>query len=383
MRKVCFATPGALAMLQHGDGAVYGGSELRALRFARGLAAHGFDVSMIAPSSAAQASAVSGMKLVRGDAGSWSSILQRLRLRHHSPERAWQAADAGLYVSFGACDYSAMLAEWCHSFGRSMLLCSGSDADFSEDLRPGNMQTNLWGSRCDRCYDSMTKASVVTVQSDTQRRLLRERYRRDGPVIRNPAPFVPRSGPVRGGKYLLWVGKAVSNKHPELAIELARLCPDVRMRMIVNKVTEEDYRRLSADKPSNVDIVQSVAHGDMMREYENAFAFLSTSAVEGFPNTFLEACAFGLPIFSLHVDPDGMIARENAGVVSGGDLNSLAAEIRRFHGDPDLSARVGARGLAYVKTAHEPEGRLAEFAQLAGDILAGRAPADYRFRPLN
>jgi hypothetical protein len=45
--RVTFVTPGVLPLLREKEGTVYGGSELRAWRFARGLADIGFDVSIV------------------------------------------------------------------------------------------------------------------------------------------------------------------------------------------------------------------------------------------------------------------------------------------------------------------------------------------------
>jgi glycosyltransferase involved in cell wall biosynthesis len=377
MKKICFATPGVVAMLHQGGGAVYGGSELRALRFAKGLARRGFDVSMVAPASTSVSTLRdSGIALVRDESSRVPAALRWLISRPVSLSSAWEVANADLYISFGASDYSADLADWCRNAGRRMLLCVGSDVDFSEEFRPGNKDRNHWGNRCDRSYDSMTRATAVTVQTETQRQLLRERYRRDGRVIRNPAPFAPRPEPVSGGKHLLWVGKAVANKKPHLAIELARRCPDIRLRMIANKIGKDDYGALLADRPPNVEFVENVPHGEMAREYENSFGFLSTSVVEGFPNTFIEAGAFGLPIFSLYVDPDGIIERENAGVSAKGDIEFLASELTRFRSDAAAAQAAGACMLDYVKRMHDPEARIAEFVELATEIIESKFCTD-------
>src|SRR5690606_2664145 len=123
MKKICFATPGVVAMLHQGSGAVYGGSELRALRFAKGLARRGFDVSMVAPvSTSASTLRDSGIALVRDESSRVPAALRWLISRPVSLSSAWEVANADLYISFGASDYSADLADWCRNAGRRMLL---------------------------------------------------------------------------------------------------------------------------------------------------------------------------------------------------------------------------------------------------------------------
>ena len=224
MPRVAFVTPGVLPLLRGKEGTVYGGSELRAWRFARGLADIGFDVSIVGFDDEPVPTDLLGpISIVTPPTSpAWLAGLRRILGTVGAAQSApWRAADADVYVAFGVAEYNAALAEWCQANNRPFLLFAGSDADFSADYRPGNEARNLWGSRCDRCHDSIKSATTIVVQTETQRRIAKERFGSDAEVIANPVLMT--SSPPDGviGARFLWIGKAVDNKRPELALTVA------------------------------------------------------------------------------------------------------------------------------------------------------------------
>lgn len=365
MPRVAFVTPGVLPMLRQREGTVYGGSELRAWRFARGLADLGFEVSILASDNEAVPREVLGpVSIVTPPkASAWLSGLRRMFVNSNAAQSApWRAARADVYVAFGVAEYNAALAEWCVEAGRPLILFAGSDADFSSDYRPGNEARNLWGSRCDRCFDAIAKATSIVAQTETQRRLLKERFGRDAKVISNPISIEPAADGCSPRRYVLWIGKAVLNKRPDLALVIARECPGVAFRMIANKVDASSYQQLLDEAPENLSIVESVRPSELRGEFANAIALLCTSDVEGFPNTFLDAGSFGVPVLSLGVDPDGVLAREGGGVVTNGDLAALIKAVEQYANDAPMAKAAGERLRSHVRERHEAEGRIAEFA---------------------
>jgi glycosyltransferase involved in cell wall biosynthesis len=371
MSHICFAMPGVVPMLD-GRGTVYGGSELRAWRFASGLADRGHTISLISFENYDLPAAVVGaIRLIRGPAlkPRRSRFFRRREADGFGDyQTAWEYADADAYVVFGAAEYSAMLASWCRRQGRPLVLLSGSDLDFSAEYRPDNAAINPCGSRCNLCYDAVMMATAIVVQTEKQRRLARERFGREATVIANPIALPSSGVEPASRRNILWVGKSDAIKRPELACAVARLCPEVAFRLIVNRVGKGVFERLLAEAPSNVTIVDCVRPSDMHREYSTAFALLNTSLLEGFPNAVLEAGSFGVPLLSLSVDPGEIISREGGGALADDDIARLAELVRRYHDDPALAQAAGQRLQNYVRQHHEASARIGELADLMREV---------------
>jgi len=78
--------------------------------------------------------------------------------------------------------------------------------------------------------------------------------------------------------------------------------------------------------------------------YRDAHCLVSTSAHEGFPNTFLEAWRVGTPVVSLAVDP-ARIAREEAlGGFADGEFDRFVETVSHVATDETARRRRGERG---------------------------------------
>lgn len=369
MLRVAFATPGILPMLRRGDGIVYGGSELRAWRFARGLADAGFDVSILGGSENNVPRDLLGpVSIVAAQTPCLEAILSRLIKRGAAAlDDAWQTASADIYIAFGAAEYNASLGEWCRANNRPFLLFAGSDADFSEEYRPGNIARNIWGSRCDRCYDSIRLATKLVVQTQKQKQFAKDRFGVDTVVIANPIEIASHPGNAIGSRFL-WIGKAVENKRPDLLLALAEACPDQCFVMILNDVGNGLFERISSAKARNVEIVRSVPPSQLGEHFAEARALICTSDFEGFPNTFLDAGRFGVPVLSLKVDPDNIVVREQGGFVARGDFAELARAVKDFAAEPVSAVTAGRRLYDYVKREHEASQRVNELANVLREV---------------
>ncbi len=350
----------------------YGGSELRAWRLARHLAAEGScDVSMLAfDYGQARRSIRDGVAFRRDSSYVLSrSLWARLRGRafrgiHVGTEsgldlavwevKAWQTAAARVYVAFGVTNYTANLARWCAASNRRFVLLLGSDMDL-DPAEPGARAL----------YD---QPGLLLTQTEYQREEVLVRFNRKADVLRNPVVIPPCGDIERPREFALWVGKSDRIKCPERMIELARLCPELPITMIMNRADAALFDTLKAQAPPNVHIVDAVRPDRMRDYYSRAFALVSTSRIEGFANSFLEAGACGTPVLSMNVDPDGFISAHGGGILEG-DVGKAAAQMHRLHdarhwAPGSLGRTLGEAAYRYVSARHESGIILAQFSDL-------------------
>ena len=150
------------------------------------------------------------------------------------------------------------------------------------------------------------------------------------------------------------VGRLDRRKRPDLALELAAEFPDVRF-IVVGAAQDDRFAREIHDRYGGAGNVQFRGFVDpfagdaLSHVFSESWLLVNTSAREGLPNSFVEACGHGCAILSA-VDPDGFATRFGHHVLDG----DFAAGLRRL-----LSAgtwrEAGARGAEYVRATNAAE----------------------------
>jgi glycosyltransferase involved in cell wall biosynthesis len=189
---------------------------------------------------------------------------------------------------------------------------------------------------------------------------LKEVFGRDSTVIENPIDVAEWDKRLQDSatlpelpdwdRYVLWIGRADAiHKRPQLCLDLAHRCPEVRFLMILNPRDDVVEAEIIRKAPSNVRIVRWIPFTDMPAVYRNAAALVNTSALEGFPNTYLQAALPGVPIGSLEV-AEGFLKRSSAGVCTHGDQEQLAQFLReQWENTLTKSQRLNSVARQYVQ----------------------------------
>jgi glycosyltransferase involved in cell wall biosynthesis len=109
------------------------------------------------------------------------------------------------------------------------------------------------------------------------------------------------------GRYLLFVGRLVPEKAPDLLLRTFRRLPGDHRLVLAGDTSftdrfTGDLRRLAAHDPRVV--LPGYVYGAELQElYSNAAAFVLPSLLEGLPLTLLEAASYGLPVVASSIPP--------------------------------------------------------------------------------
>lgn len=410
--RVCFVCLYAYPLLNPGVTGQYGGSEVRIVAFARALARRGrFDVHMLVfdhgqprvenregitvhARSGVLPPVVGGVETLRrpwvkrlaagnrlqqaaGLALAAIHAMRRLAMRvrrsafdrlfrvdqvagwsiHPESQSSLEQVDADLYVAPGNNSVVSETLFYCRNRLRPFVFLAGSDGDFHPDFKEKPHEIGIYGYAGAMMVWNIENATAHVVQTEAQQAILQSRYGHDSRIVRNPISLVRASDTVDPQGHILWVGKSDWIKRPELCFELARQFPSHPFVMVVNPSERDLHARFRAEAATlgNVTVFEHVPFERIDTLFANARLFVSTSKFEGFPNTFLQAGKYGVPIVSLEVDPGEMLTRHGAGRVAHGDLGRLVADAGVLLNSPEEWKAVSEKSLAYVRAFHDIE----------------------------
>jgi glycosyltransferase involved in cell wall biosynthesis len=284
--------------------------------------------------------------------------------------RALAKADARAYVfrtglSGGIAAFTVG-ALFCMVRRRRLFFAASNDLDFILGRSDRSRLT-------ERLYQlALKRATRVVVQSEQQLELTRKVVD-DGRATLIPSFTEPASvrSPPGDDAPLLWVGRVIEYKLPLSFVDLAQALPEARFRMVAF-LTGESPPALSEqlDKASqrapNLEVVPQVRREQVLEWIARCTAVVSTSRYEGMPNVFLEAWTRGVPVISLHFDPDDRIARERTGICADGSWDRFVEAATMLRDDPRLRDQLGSNGRAYVERVHSLEAVGERWASMLG-----------------
>ena len=232
-------------------------------------------------------------------------------------------------------------------FCRNMKICKyiASDLDCQ---RSANLPYYLYKL-------GLKMSDCVLFQTATQKAMAEKNLHITGGFL--PNTFIPpqeTSDDVTKDIDVLWVGQFDSWKCPDRLLEIAEKLPQYKFA-VISKPISAAYRALEEKIRSlnNVDFIGTVPFEKTQSYFKCAKLYLSTSAVEGFPNTFLQAWYAKSPVVSVSFPCDGILQKENCGRLSG-SLDNAVKDIVELVENSHLRQQLGLNGYHYLLKNHNP-----------------------------
>ena len=177
---------------------------------------------------------------------------------------------------------------------------------------------------------------------------------------------------------ILWVARFDEQKRPEDALKIFNCVlnriPCAKLTFVgdFNTAIGRNVKsRVLSDSRLAKSVVFAGFQSDVWEWYSRASVFLSTAAFEGFPLTFMEAAAAGVPIVGYDL-PYLESTRGNAGFipVKMGDIDGAADAICRLLEDDEARAKAGAANRATFERMKSFD-QMAAYRKLFEDVKAG------------
>jgi len=368
--RVCFVGLGNLPVLApEYSSQRAGGAELQQTLLARALARRGWSVSMVVADHG-QADgrvwdAVKTYKAYRPDEG--IPILRFLHPRWTGLHAALRRADADIYYTSCAGGHLAQVALFARSRDRKLVFRIASDTDCD----PRALLVRHWRDRMLYRWGLM-QTDLVLAQTPSQRRALARNFGRDsriaGPLLETPCRCPPAA---ERDIDALWVGNLRPLKRPHLFLDAAARLPRLAFHMIGGPMPGAQrlygqVRRRAASLP-NVTFHGFVPQHRVGSYFERARVFVSTSEIEGFPNTFLQAWSRGTPVVAF-LDPERLLSGERLGIqVSGAD--ELQGAIATLTGDALEWQQMSVRGRRYIEERGGEQEMMNAYIEALSDVL--------------
>jgi len=342
--RVCFVCPKAYPLFNETVESVFGGSEVDLYYLGTELVKdEDFDVSFIvADYGQADVETIENVTVIKSlDLGK-NALAGAMRIW-----RALKRANADIYIIKTASVGVPLVAVFCRLYKKVFIYRTAhQDECDGTYLRSHKFVGRLFAA-------SLRGAKVVFSQSAGDKEKLKSTIAVDSQVIPNGHRLSEPASCQQDS--ILWVGRSVGFKRPQLFLDLAEKFPDEKFVMICQRATgDKHYDELldRAENISNLKFHQRVGFNEIEKYFQMAKIFVNTSLAEGFPNTFIQACMQSAAIVSLNVNPDDFLQRYSCGISCCDDIAKLNEAVV-FMLNSQRYIDIGRNGRKYVEENHD------------------------------
>jgi glycosyltransferase involved in cell wall biosynthesis len=376
---VCIHVPGLYPALVPGSAPYVGGLETQQAIVLRGLQARGFEMHAVTCGFGQSAYVdVGGIAVHRSFTASdgWP-ITRFFHPRLSGTVRALAAAAADVYLFQGSGVLTGITADVARARHKPFVLIAAHDDDVRRELPLQSRPHEKWWYR-----RALRGARLIITQTETQRGILLRDFGLESTVLENPIPIPASIVDAGQPGTVVWVATYKDSKRPLWIVEAARRLPN--QRFVMHGVvppppgTPEAWHQVreAASGLPNLELHTEPVNQRLDEVYRDAVLFVHASSSEGFPNTFLEAWARGVPGVTAF-DPDGVITRHGLGETAA-EMDDFVSAIEKWLASPKLRREAGQRARAYVEARHSERRVIDRLAELLDPIIAESRAASSR-----
>lgn len=205
-----------------------------------------------------------------------------------------------------------------------------------------------------------TKADGLVVLSKSAQSYFEDAYGRTATFIPNgiekkqptPASQIRERWGLDAGSYLLYLGRLVPEKRPELLIEAFKGLDTDKKLVIAGGGSDTSEYEASLREAAQGDpriLFTGFVNGEPLEElYSNCYAYVLPSDVEGMPMSLLEAMAYGRCCATSDIPECADVLAGNGVTFEKGSAESLQHALKALLADGDRTAALGTAAKSHV-----------------------------------
>jgi len=288
-------------------------------------------------------------------------VLRFFYPRMSSIIKAMRIADADIYYQSCAGALTGIVARFCQKHNKKFIFRLAHDSD----CIPG--QQIIPNVRDRKIYEyGLKRADLIAAQGIKQVDLLERNYQLKSTPVNMTVQMPSNNQSVDKDIDVLWVNNFRDFKRPELMAELAALLPDIKFTMIGGPVpgNEDLFNKVKklAENLDNLSFMGAISYHEVNNYFSKSKVFVNTSDWEGFPNSFLQAWARGVPVISFF-DPDDLISTRKMGAVPK-DIPDMAKKVKLLLSDNEQRESIAKSSQTFVLENYSPVAIAKHYEQL-------------------
>jgi glycosyltransferase involved in cell wall biosynthesis len=352
-KKICFVSLSSYPTLASKNLGYAGGAEVNQVLLARELLKYGFDISFVADSEGqhdrGSVENIGGIKVIKtysaADTAQFSLVAKARYVW-----KAMREANADIYCERAP---SGIVALFCYRHRKKFIYGINSD----EYAHKGNIR-NIISNRFRAELGirlSCKLASVIVAGNEFQAEAVKQNFGKECVIIPSGYPMSDETPQKVQPPIVLWVASILPYKQPDLFLKLAGAIPQARFQMIGGGHGAPELYKLikeAANRVANLEFLGFIPAYEIDQYFKQASIFVSTSNLEGFPVTFVQAWAAYLPVVSLNIDPSEVICNNKLGFHSR-TFDQMVRDVKLLLEDARLRNEMGQNARRYAEKEHD------------------------------